>query len=325
MAKDTRLYARFDIGMDEHPKIMLLSDAAFRALFESTMYARRQLSDGFLDERIVLRKWGADVATELSSNDPSKPSWLRVEGGWQIHDFGEHQTTTADIQAKREAGRKGGLAKAKQSPSTRLAGASEVLEQNASTTLAKTETETETKTRSAVVGLSSAEALDPDAEHNARFLDEPPTPEDYAFSDALMITEELVPAEQVDPASAYPADFRAFWDAYPRRHGKGAAHAAFLKAKKRAKVTAIIAGAESLRDDPNLPADKTKVPMPSTWLNQDRWEDDPLPEAQVRGADMPDRFMSSSDRRLRDGLGVVQRAGRMTTQPNPFEGKELTT
>lgn len=39
----------------------------------------------------------------------------------------------------------------------------------------------------------------------------------------------------------------------------------------------------------------------------------------------PQQNLSSSDRRLQHGLGVVQRAGRMTTQPNPFEGRELTT
>lgn len=155
-AKDRRLYARFDIGMDEHPKIMLLSDAAFRALIESTMYARRQLTDGFLDSRIVSRKWGDAVAEELTSNSPDRASWLKVEGGYQIHDFAEHQTTTADITAKRQAGRAGGLAKAKQAASKAVAPASNVPKQNASKPVAKTETETETETYiSAVAGATS--------------------------------------------------------------------------------------------------------------------------------------------------------------------------
>jgi hypothetical protein len=155
MAKDDRLYARFDIAMDEHPKIMLLSDAAFRALFESTMYSRRQLTDGFLPVRVVLRKWGQAVADELTSNDPEKPSWVPTERdgtpGFRIHDYEKHQTTTADISAKREAGRLGGLAKASKTASTPLAPARKVLEQNPGTSLAKTETETETTTSKEVV------------------------------------------------------------------------------------------------------------------------------------------------------------------------------
>jgi hypothetical protein len=154
MTKDRRLYARFDIGMDEHAKIMLLSDAAFRALFESTLYSRRQLTDGFLDERIVMKKWGADIASELSSNDPERPSWRRVEGGWAIHDFAEHQTTNADIELKREAGRKGGLAKAKQPASTTEAPAKHPLSTTSSTSLAKTETDTDTKTEEAKASSS---------------------------------------------------------------------------------------------------------------------------------------------------------------------------
>lgn len=146
MTKDRRLYAKFDINMDEHAKIVILSDAAFRALFESTLYSRRQLTDGFLDERIVLRKWGADIAAELTSNDSQRPSWIKVEGGWKIHDFAEHQTTNADIEAKREAGRKGGLAKAEQNASKAVAPASEVPEHLPSNRLAKTETETKTET-----------------------------------------------------------------------------------------------------------------------------------------------------------------------------------
>jgi hypothetical protein len=141
MAKDRRLYAKFDINMDEHPKILVLSDAAFRALFESTLYCRRQLTDGFIDDRIVSKRWSMDIVQELSSNDLDKPSWIKVDGGWMIHDFAEHQVTTADIEAKREAGKAGGLAKA----SKNVAPATKVLEQKASTTLAKTETETEKK------------------------------------------------------------------------------------------------------------------------------------------------------------------------------------
>lgn len=159
MAKDERLYARFDIGMDEHPKVMLLSDAAFRALIEATFYARRQMTDGFLDERVAVRKWGREVLDELAGNHPERPSLAPVSGGWQIRDYHEHQTTRADIEAKREAGRKGGLAKAKQAASKPVAPATKPHDETASKPLAerlangyeplaKTETETETETKS---------------------------------------------------------------------------------------------------------------------------------------------------------------------------------
>lgn len=160
MTKDRRLYARFDIGMDEHPKIFMLSDAAFRALIESTLYCRRQLTDGFIDDRLVSKRWSADIVEELSGNDSERPSWIKVDGGYQIHDFAAHQVTTADISAKREAGRAGGLAKA----SKNVAPASKVLEQNASKHLAKTETETETRRKDL-----STEPVDEFAQWYARY------------------------------------------------------------------------------------------------------------------------------------------------------------
>ena len=113
--KDERLFAPFDIGMDEHAKIICLSDEAFRALFEAVFYSRRNMTDGFLDERVVKKKWGVEAARELSTNDPEKPSWIQIEGGWAIHDFAKHHPLRAEIEAKRanlsskraEAGRKG--------------------------------------------------------------------------------------------------------------------------------------------------------------------------------------------------------------------------
>ncbi|MBL5974826.1 MAG: hypothetical protein D3X82_13960 [Candidatus Leucobacter sulfamidivorax] len=129
MAKDDRrLFAPFPIEMDEHPKIIGLSDAAFRALFEAVFYSRRMLSDGFLDERVVLRRWGLEVASELASNDDMKPTWKRVDGGWQIHDFEKHHPTkaeilekSADLSAKRSRAGRNGAAKRWQADSKAMA------------------------------------------------------------------------------------------------------------------------------------------------------------------------------------------------------------
>lgn len=150
-------------------------------------------------------------------------------------------------------------------------------------------------TGEAVVTLSDADAPDGD--------------EEFAF------IQEEAPTEDVESTPGYPADFNAFWDVYPRRGGKGAACTAFLKAKKRAPATTIIAGAERLRDDPNLPADKTLVPMPATWLNQDRWEDDPLP---ARGGEP--QFKTAAERKLAAGKGLVAKFAAIEGGQRQLEG-----
>lgn len=72
------------------------------------------------------------------------------------------------------------------------------------------------------------------------------------------------------------ADFDLFWSIYPKRVGKGQAQKAFVKAVKRAGLDTVLNGARRLAEDPNLP-DKQYIPNPTTWLNGDRWTDDPYP------------------------------------------------
>ena len=154
-AKDRRLYARLDIGFDEHDKIYPLSDAAFRALVEATLYARRQLTDGFLAERLAVKRWGGDVLEELSTNDHVRPSLVRVDGGWQIHDFAEHQTTNADIEAKREHGAKGAAKRWKGTTDRSPIGNPMP---NHGGTLAKSESESESESETDLTSINSQSA-----------------------------------------------------------------------------------------------------------------------------------------------------------------------
>ena len=70
--------------------------------------------------------------------------------------------------------------------------------------------------------------------------------------------------------------FDEFWSAYPRKVGKKKARGKYQAAAKRASEEKIIAGAHDLAKDPNLP-ETLYIPHPSTWLERDGWEDEPLP------------------------------------------------
>lgn len=72
-----------------------------------------------------------------------------------------------------------------------------------------------------------------------------------------------------------PQGFAEFWRIYPRRVGKRKAVEAFARALDRAPLEEILAGARRFRDDPNR--EDAFTPHPTTWLNRDGWEDDPLP------------------------------------------------
>ncbi len=92
-------YAKIEHSLYDNPKIVGLSCEAFRAYIEGILYSGKHLTDGFLDERIVARMWGLQVAEELSTNDPVNPSWERVDGGWIIYGFTERQNTKEHVES----------------------------------------------------------------------------------------------------------------------------------------------------------------------------------------------------------------------------------
>lgn len=75
--------------------------------------------------------------------------------------------------------------------------------------------------------------------------------------------------------------FDEFWRVYPRKHNKVTAKKAWDKAIKKEKPEVIYDKARDFADDPNLPEPRY-VCLAATWLNQERWNNPPLPELRSR-------------------------------------------
>lgn len=82
------------------------------------------------------------------------------------------------------------------------------------------------------------------------------------------------------------AFFSEFWEAYPRKAGKGAAQKAFSKVKVPLD-TLLTALEQQKRSDQWNRDGGQYIPYPATWLNQRRWEDEPpaQPEKEAEPAD----------------------------------------
>ena len=89
--------------------------------------------------------------------------------------------------------------------------------------------------------------------------------------------------------------FDEFWQTYPRKTSKGTARRAWIKAVRAADPETIIAAALRYRNDPNR--EDTYTAHPATWLNGERWLDDPLPARDSR-----------SDRKVSEVEDVIRRA-----------------
>lgn len=92
-------------------------------------------------------------------------------------------------------------------------------------------------------------------------------------SPALPLTKNSRELSKNPPIS--PNAFDEFWTAYPRKEGKGQARPAFNRAEKKVGAAVIIAATVEYRQwCESEGKEKRFIPMPSTWLNGERWSDE---------------------------------------------------
>lgn len=100
----------------------------------------------------------------------------------------------------------------------------------------------------------------------------------------LTTNQEPINQEPCAPAVSEQADlFPKFWSLYPRKQDKAKAQKAWAKLKVTDELFTVIAKGLSLQV---VSADWLKeggkyVPMPTTWLNGKRWEDEVKPSSNV--------------------------------------------
>lgn len=110
-------WLKLDDKFRQHPKVLSV-DFEARWLHVAGMgYAAEYLTDGFIPERVLCML--SDVANAKASATHLLEAglWEVVEGGYQIHDYLQYNPSKEEVLAMREAridaGKKGGLAKAK--------------------------------------------------------------------------------------------------------------------------------------------------------------------------------------------------------------------
>ena len=111
-------WLRLDDRTLEHPKVVALSDAAFRLWFAALCWALRGNSmerpaHGFVTETVAVQLGAThERIAELTQIVPGekKPLWEPEAGGWQIHDFEQYigPMTHAERQARYRSSRSTG-------------------------------------------------------------------------------------------------------------------------------------------------------------------------------------------------------------------------
>ena len=78
-----------------------------------------------------------------------------------------------------------------------------------------------------------------------------------------------------EPSSPYPAAFEHWWSVYPRKQGKRKALAEWRRATKRIDRDELVAKTKTFAAfHAREGTDKQFIPLPTTWLNRDGWDDE---------------------------------------------------
>lgn len=260
---DIRTYIRLHDGMPDHPKVVGLSDRAFRLYVESMCWCSRYLTDGTIPAAAMRRMhaWSQSAISELAEAGLVENG---VPAGWAIHDYTEHQRTSAAVAEFRESKRVAGVvgnherwhvARKIIDPSCEMCAIGD-----ASHVRSVTDGTQESQQRSHT--------------HRTRIAN---TSQETKTEKRSKSKPSLSDAEQPpSPGSDQDPDFTAFWAVYLRKVGKGQARKAWRSAVigHRVNPKTIIAAAERFRDECRSRGTAIEfIPHPATWLNGERWDD----------------------------------------------------
>ena len=94
--------------------------------------------------------------------------------------------------------------------------------------------------------------------------------------------------------------FALFWNSYPRKVGTGKAREAFLKLQPSQELTErmIRAVAVAEQSDQWQKDNGQFIPNPATWLNQRRWEDEPLTHSKPMKGKLYECTTNDEDERI---------------------------
>jgi hypothetical protein len=108
-------WIRLDDQFVDHPKIVGLSDSAFRLYIGGISYASRQLTDGILKRAVIKTLVGIRYPVKAARELVNAGLWEVCDDGWRIHDYLDYQPSAAEIKEKRRkraaSGARGGRQK----------------------------------------------------------------------------------------------------------------------------------------------------------------------------------------------------------------------
>lgn len=231
---------KVDDGFWSHPKVMLLSDSAVALWVKAGTYSCQHLTDGHIPTQLLRFLGTEGAAQELVESG----LWNDDEQGFRFHDWDDYQETSDAVKQRREQAR-----------------------------------ERQRKRRAMRDKPRDTSNGHADVTRDSRVSSQKVSTPDPTRPDPTLKDKDI---DQTSGSTQTAERFDEFWSLVPRKVGKDKARPAYAKAVKRAgDEQVVIDGMRRLSQDPNLPDPKGPearfIAHPTTWLNEGRWNDDPLP------------------------------------------------
>jgi hypothetical protein len=103
------MWAKFDDGLIDHPKIGIAGDVigkngraiALGFYAGAVIWSNKHLTDGFVPVAIVKHFLQVENGTAIADALTRASLFEKVDGGFQVHDFGDHNPSAAKVKKKR--------------------------------------------------------------------------------------------------------------------------------------------------------------------------------------------------------------------------------
>jgi hypothetical protein len=271
---DERTFIRVHDGIEDHPKIAPLSDKAFRVLVTTWAWCSRHKTDGRVPTAVWQKRASAKVRAELET-----AGLVDIfEGHVLMHDYLKHQRSAEEIdemrEAKQFAGRVGNhkrwhVGQGIVDATCEFCVDTESQDPSQDRSHLRSQ---EDRTGTSQVRSQNDRKTSPDTDTDTEIKKEP----------------------SLRSGSRSTGHFEAFWSAYPRKVGKASARKAWPKACKKLEASRLVKAAVYWAGLwLQAGTDVQFIPHPATWLNGERWSDDPpLPRGQ------PTERRSTTDERV---------------------------
>jgi hypothetical protein len=274
---DERTFIKVHDGIEDHPKIAPLSDKAFRVLVTTWAWCSRHKTDGRLPTAVWQKRASAKVRAELETAGLVD----NFEGHVLMHDYLKHQRSAEEIdemrEAKQFAGRIGNhkrwhVGQGIVDATCEFCVDTESQDPSQDPSHLRSQ---EDRTGTSQVRSQNDRKTSPDTETDTEIKKEPSL-------------------RSGSRSSKLDEHFEEFWSAYPRKVSKATARKAWPKACKKLEAPRLVKAASywaGLWQQAGTEAQF--IPYPATWLNGERWSDEP---PLSRG--QPDARPSTTDQRV---------------------------